>query len=133
MRRILVALLLAAGLLVSAWAGEHRMMNKSDLVPSATGKVEVNEDDNGNRVLKVRVYHLVDPERLNPARSGYMVWIEPKGKDPEPLGMLKVDKDWKGELEGTTPFKSFSVFVTAEENAKAERPEGTEILRAELD
>ena len=133
MRKTLLALLLAAGLFVSAWAGEHRMANKSDLVPSATGKVDVDEDDNGNRVLKVRVYHLVDPERLNPARSGYMVWIEPKDKDPEPLGMLKVDKDWKGELEGVTPHRSFSVFVTAEESPKPDRPEGTEILRAELD
>jgi hypothetical protein len=133
MRKMLIALLLAGGLAVSAWAGEHRMANKSDLIPSATGKVEVKEDDNGNRRIKVRVYHLVDPERLNPARSGYIVWIEPKGKDPEPLGMLKVDKDWKGELEGTTPSKSFSVFVTAEENPKSERPEGTEILRADLD
>lgn len=133
MRRILVALLLAAGLFISAWAGEHRMANKSDLVPSATGKVNVKEDDNGNRRVKVNVYHLVDPERLNPPRNGYIVWIQSKDKDPEALGMLKVDKDWKGELEGTTPYKNFTVFVTAEENPKAERPEGTEILRADLE
>jgi hypothetical protein len=133
MRRMLVALLLAAGLFISAWAGEHRMANKSDLVPSASGKVVVKEDNNGNRKVKVQVSHLADPERLNPVRSGYMVWLEPKGKDPEPLGMLKVDKDLKGEIEGTTPYKSFSVFVTAEENPKPERPEGTEILRADLE
>jgi hypothetical protein len=133
MRKTLIALLLAVALFVSAWAGEVRMVNKSDLVPSASGKVEVKEDDNGNRKLKVRVYHLADPEKLNPARSAYLVWIEPKGKDPEPLGMVKVNKDLKGELEGTTPYKNFSVFVTAEENPKAEHPGGPEILRAEVE
>jgi hypothetical protein len=133
MRKMLLALLLAAGLFVSAWAAEFRMVNKSDLVPSATGKVEVKQDDNGNRKVKVHVYHLADPEKLTPARSAYMVWLEPKGKDPEPLGTLKVDKDLKAEIEGTTPYKIFSVVVTAEENPKAERPEGAEILHADVE
>lgn len=132
MRKTLVALLLAAGLLLSAWAGEHRMRNSSDLVPSATGKVEVDTDDNGNRVLNVRVYHLVDPEKLSPPRNGYVVWVQANGKDPENLGMLKVDKDLEGSLEGTTPYKNFKVFITAEEDPKPDQPSGTEILRADL-
>lgn len=133
MRKTLVALLLAAGLVLSAWAGEHRMKNSSDLVPSATGKVDIDKDDNGNQRVKVRVYHLVDPEKLSPARNGYVVWVQPKGKDPELLGMLRVNKDWEGTLEGTTPYKNFTVFVTAEENPKPDAPSGTEILRGEID
>ena len=99
MRKTLVALLLAAGLLVSAWAGEHRMKNASDLVPSATGKVEVKVDDNGNRMMKIWVYHLVDPAKLSPPRNGYVAWVQAKGKDPELLGMLKVNENIAGHAE----------------------------------
>jgi hypothetical protein len=133
MRKTIVALLLAAGLVLSAWAGEHRMKNSSTLVPSATGKVDVDKDKNGNHVLKVRVYHLVDPEKLTPPRNGYVVWMQPKGKDPENLGMLKVNKDLEGSLEATTPYKNFTVFVTAEENPKPDSPSGDEILRGEIE
>jgi hypothetical protein len=132
MRKTLVALLLAAGLLVPAWAGEHRMKNASDLVPSATGKIKVVQDDNGNRVMKIRVYHLVDPAKLSPPRNGYVAWVQVKGKDPELLGKLKVNEDYEGQLEAVTPYPAFKVFITAEENPTPERPSGTEILRADL-
>ena len=133
MRKTLVALLLVAGLLVSAWASEHRMTNASTLVPSATGKAEVQTDDNGNQRVKLRVYHLADPEKLSPPRNGYMVWIQPNGKDAEPLGMLRVNKDLEGSIAGTTPYKRFKVFVTAEENPKADKPSGDEILHADIE
>lgn len=83
--------------------------------------------------MKVRVYHLADPEKLAPPRNGYMVWVPAPGKEPEPLGMLKVNKDLEGSLEATTPYKHFTVSVTAEENPKPDRPEGPEILRADVD
>jgi hypothetical protein len=133
MRKILVALLMTSGLLLSAWAGEHRMKNSSDLVPSATGKVDVDRDRNGNHVVKVRVYHLADPEKLSPARNSYVVWVQAKGKDPENLGMLRVNKDLAGSLEATTPYNHFTIFITAEENPKPDRPSGTEILRGEIE
>lgn len=132
MTKKLASLLLVLGLVVSAWAGEHRMKNSSDLVPSATGKVKVEVDDNGNRVVKIRVYHLVDPAKLTPSRNGYVAWIQAKGKDPELLGKLKVNKDYQGELEATTPHQAFNLFITAEENPAPDSPSGTEILRADL-
>jgi hypothetical protein len=132
MTKKLAALLLVLGLVISAWAGEHRMKNASDLVPSATGKVQVEVDDNGNRVVKIRVYHLVDPAKLSPPRNGYVAWVQAKGKDPELLGKLAVNEDYEGKLEATTPYQSFAVFITAEENPTPESPAGTEILRADL-
>ena len=132
MRKKLASLLLVLGLAVSVWAGEHRMKNTSDLVPSATGKVKVEVDDNGNRVVKIRVYHLVDPAKLAPPRNGYVAWVQAKGKDPELLGKLKVDDDYEGKLEATTPYQAFNVFITVEENPTPESPSGTEILRADL-
>lgn len=132
MTKRLAALVLVLGLVISAWAGEHRMKNASDLVPSATGKVDVDVDDNGNRVVKIRVYHLVDPAKLSPPRNGYVAWVQAKGKDPEMLGKLAVNEDYEGKLEATTPYQSFTVFITAEENPTPESPSGTEILRADL-
>jgi len=133
MRRLSISLLLVMALLASVWAKEYRMKTSSDLVPSAAGKVELDKDRNGNRVAKVRVYHLPDPEKLNPARNAYAVWIQAKGKDPENVGILKVNGDLEGQMEATTPYNKFEVFITAEDNPKPERPSGPEILRAEVD
>jgi len=133
MRRLSIALLLVMGLLASLWAKEFRMKTSSDLVPSAAGKVELDTDRNGNHVAKVRVYHLPDPEKLNPAKNAYVVWIQAKGKDPENVGQLKVNEDLEGNLAATTPYNKFEVFITAEDNPKPDRPTGPEILRAEVD
>jgi hypothetical protein len=133
MRKLSISLLLVMALLASVWAKEFRMKTSSDLVPSAAGKVELDKDRNGNRVAKVRVYHLPDPEKLNPAKNAYVVWIQAKGKDPENVGVLKVNEDLEGKLEATTPYNKFEVFITAEDNPKPDRPSGPEILRAEVD
>jgi hypothetical protein len=52
--------------------------------------------------------------------------------DVELLGKLAVYDDYEGKLEATTPYQSFTVFITAEENPTPESPSGTEILRADL-
>jgi hypothetical protein len=101
-------------------------------VPAASGKVHLSKDNNGNMRLKVEVDHLAKPGALTPAKQNYVVWIQPRGKEPQNQGTLKVGGDLKGKFEDTVPNEDFEVFITAEDNPAAQTPSGPKLLRAEL-
>ena len=98
MRSIITASVLAAALLLTGCG--HKVKNfqftNNSSAPAAAGKVAVSNDQNGNRVLNVKVYHLADPAQLAPPKSGYVVWEQPKGMPAKNLGQLKVDHDLTG-------------------------------------
>lgn len=134
MKRILTLLALALVLLfaVASWAKEFRFENNNSVDPAAAGKVDVDHDRNGNDQLKIHVYHLPDPDKLSPPRSAYVVWVQPAGQPPEKLGQLKVNEKLEGSLSATTPYKTFDVFITAEDNLHSDAPNGSEVLRAKI-
>jgi hypothetical protein len=43
-----------------------------------------------------------------------------------------MDKNLKATFETVTPFKSFDVFVTAEQDSRVTGPSGPEVLRATI-
>jgi len=103
--------------------------NNSSITPAAAGRVTTNHDRNGNTTVNVRVYHLADPQKLTPPQTLYVVWEQERGMDAKNLGQLKVDKDLNGSFSTTTPDKNFDVFITGENDAKAQSPTGPEVLR----
>lgn len=104
-------------------------LTASPSVPAAKGKVAVDKDKNGNRKVKIHVEHLAKPSALTPAETDYVVWIQARGKDAENRGRLHVSDKLDGELETTTPYEAFDIFVTGEENPNATSPAGPEVLR----
>ena len=82
--------------------------------------------------LKLKVEHLAKPENLTPPASQYLVWIARQGAGPENVGKLTVGNDLKANLDVTTPFKSFRIFVTAEASGTVAAPSGMEVLHAEV-
>lgn len=119
------------GMLCTAVASDQRLIADPS-VPAATGKAHMDKDRNGNLRLKLEVDHLAKPGALTPAKQSYVVWVQPRGKDPINQGALKVNDNLKGSFEGTVPNQDFEVFVTAEDNAAAQMPTGPKLLRAEL-
>jgi hypothetical protein len=117
---------------VAVGGAEKVKLTSSAQVPAAQGTVEVSHDRNGNSALKLTVEHLAKPGSLSPAHSAYVVWIQGKGKDAEKLGTLQVNDSLKGSIEGTTPYKSFDVFVTAEDTLMPITPGGLEVFRANV-
>jgi hypothetical protein len=83
--------------------------------------------------VEVQVKHMATPQSLTPARQGYLVWVQPRGKDPELLGTLRVNEGLEGSLKAITPYKEFEVFVTAEDSLKPEAPSSTVILRGAVE
>lgn len=131
-RNIALFLLLSLVLATLAWGREDRLTN-TGAAPAAEGKVITDTDRNGNTGVEVQVKHMATPQSLNPAKEGYLVWVQPRGKEPELLGALRVNSDLQGSLKATTPLKEFEIFVTAEDSLKAATPSSMVILRGTVE
>jgi hypothetical protein len=133
MRRALPGLCIAVVLsLVGLAMARDIRLTPDPSVPAATGKVELNHDRNGNLKVKLEVEHLAKPQALTPPKQAYVVWIQPRGKEPENQGQLKVNDDLKGSFETTTSYPAFDVFVTAEDNPAATTPSGPPLLKGSM-
>ena len=97
-------------------------------VPAASGKINYEHDKNHNIKFHIDTQHLARPESLTPAKQAYVVWIQPRGKDPQNAGVLTVDQSLKGSFRSTTPYPTFDVFITAEDTPSADHPSGQQIL-----
>ncbi|HVB36284.1 MAG TPA: hypothetical protein VND42_03505 [Candidatus Acidoferrales bacterium] len=135
-RSFLVAVLplvLAMGLMWGPFGRGHKViMTAASSVPSAKATVEVSHDRNKNTAVEMRVRYLAHPSALTPAEEVYVVWIQASGHAPENEGELHMDSNLKGEFKTPTPYKQFSIFVTAEQSAQVRQPEGQQVLTANV-
>jgi hypothetical protein len=122
-----ILLIFCFGLL--AWA-KDMPLTADPSIPAASGKVSWDKDDNGNLKVHLEVKHLAQPSTLTPARQTYVVWIQPRGKDPENQGQLRVNNDLNGDLQTRTPYRAFDIFVTAEDSPTVTTPSGPQLLKA---
>ena len=122
---VLVFLLCAVGAAMAA----DLPMTASQAFPAAMGKVSFHHDRNKNTSFTVHTKHLARPDALTPAKSVYVVWVQPRGQDPQNAGTLSVNENLEGSLSGTTPAQVFDVYVTAEDSGNVQHPSGPEVLR----
>jgi hypothetical protein len=127
-RKVALFFLFSFLLATAAWGREDRLTN-TGAAPAAEGKVITDNDRNGNTGVEVHVKHMATPESLTPAKQAYLVWVQPRGKDPELLGALRINSDLEGSLKATTPYKEFEIIVTAEDNMKPDTPSSAVILK----
>ena len=132
MRKLYTICLTFALLSTLAYAAKKYPMTAASIVPGARAEVAINKDKNGNTKLNMTVQGLANLENLTPRASAYVVWLQERGGNAENQGQLKMDKNLKATFETTTPFKSFEVFVTAEQDARGKGPNGPEVLRATI-
>jgi hypothetical protein len=130
MRHRKTALLIGITVLLAtaAWSREDKLTN-TGLDPSAQGTVVTSNDRNGNTEVEVKVKHLARPTALVPPHQAYLVWVQPRGAQPELLGALKVNDDLEGSLKATTTRKDFEVLVTAEDGLNPQVPSSNVLLR----
>jgi hypothetical protein len=107
-------------------------MNTTDKIPSADGKVKVKPEKDGNTRLKVEVAHLAQPAAVFNEATTYVVWVKPQHGHAQNVGILKVDKNLKGELETETAFKEFTVMVTAESSANVTTPGPYSVMNTQV-
>jgi hypothetical protein len=106
----------------------------SSTTPAAIGEVATAVGPNGNTKLTISVKHLAPPERVAPGATVYVVWASEleRGSTPHNLGALRVDADLNGQLESTTPMRSFDVAITPEPTANVSSPGDTAVLTTRI-
>ena len=110
------------------------VFNNSFVVPAAEGSVKVKKDKNNNYKVILDVKRLADPSRLNPSKAVYIVWMETAQNGTKNIGQLKTSSsllshELKSSLKTESSSKPVSFFITAEDNAGIQYPEGQEVLR----
>ena len=134
----LYGLVAAAAISVVALSGcgTTFAMQPDPSVPFAMGQVDASFEKDGNGTMKVKVQHLGDPAKLNPAATTYVVWIKPHSDKqdvkPQNMGSIKVDSDYSGSIQFTTTFKGFDITITPEPAPDVTTPSGRDILKASI-
>lgn len=125
----LVSLLLFLGAASACGSSRTYTFRGESIAPGADGKLEVAPRD-GNYEVRLRVEHLLPPDRVDGGASTYVVWIKPVGRDPIHLGNLDYDRDKRrGRLVATTPHERFELVVTAEPSTTPVAPSSRPVVR----
>jgi len=131
-RAITLFLLFSFLLATAAWGREDKLTN-TGVAPAAEGKVTTDKDRNGNTGVEIQVKHMATPQSLTPGKQTYLVWVQPRGKDPELLGALRVNENLEGSLKAATTYKDFDILITAEDSVKADTPSSMVVLKGSVE
>jgi hypothetical protein len=116
-----------AGSNLSDAAPKWLVVRLRSFVPGASGRVVVEPTAAGGRV-RLTAARLPVPDTVAPNARAYVVWAT--GGQVRRLGELRRDARGNAEFEFAHPggFESYSVVVTAEADARAERPMGSPVF-----
>jgi hypothetical protein len=122
-------------LLAFAWpfsGGKDVQMIAGESNPAARCTIHLHVGDNDNTELEMKAESLAAPSALTPPKNAYVVWIQRAGEAPQNHGQITVGKDQKAGLKTETPYKRFKIFITAEDQAQMQTPEGPTVLSADV-
>jgi hypothetical protein len=99
----------------------------SSIVPAAEGTVKVNKDKNKNYHIQISLSNLAEPNRLQPSKNTYVVWMETNDNAVKNIGQINtstgfLSKKLKASFETVTPVKPTKIFLTAEDDANVQYP-----------
>lgn len=101
----------------------------SNVVPAAEITAKKKQDRNKNYTIEVTANNLASPDRLNPPKNNYSVWILTLDNEVKNIGQLANKNAKKAVLKAVTPFDVKEVFITAEDQGDNSFPRGMEISR----
>jgi hypothetical protein len=104
----------------------------SNTLPGADITVKKSKDKSSNYVIEVTAENLADPNRLEPPKNNYSVWVVLNNGQTRNIGQLSANNNNKAVLKTITPFDVREIFITAEERGDLTYPAGTEIARTTL-
>ena len=101
----------------------------SAVTPAAVITATKKTDKNNNFKIDVKALHLSSPDRINPPKKVYVVWVVTDDNGVKNIGQLTNKNAKTAKLYATTAFNVAEIFITAEEQGNVSSPEGTEISR----
>ena len=77
--------------------------------------------------------NLAGPDKLQPAKKTYVVWIETAGNGIKNIGQIKtsssfLSKKLKASFQTVSSFNPVKVYITAEDDASILYPSGVTVL-----
>lgn len=107
-------------------------MSASTGTPAAQATVTTRIGDNGNTKFDIKVQDLAKPSNLTPPENVYVVWVQPPQQAAMNQGQIRVDNSLNGQFTSQAPYKRFKVFITAEKDAQVQKPQGAQVLSANV-
>ncbi len=104
----------------------------SNSLPAADVKAKIKKDENNIYEIRLNANHLADPERLNPEKKRYIVWLMDVDGNNHKIGELDPDRSKQAELKTMTPHKPVQLFITAEDRKDPEWPSTQIVFRSEI-
>lgn len=101
----------------------------SSVAPAAEIVAKKSKDKNDNVVIDITAKNLASPERLDPPRSVYNVWIVTESDGTKNVGQLMNKNAQTATLRVMTPFEVREIIITAEDRGDHSFPSGFEISR----
>ena len=110
----------------SSCATKAKFMDSS-VVPGATGSVTVKTDKNDNYVIKVQIDNLATPDKLDPPKTAYVVWMETENNITKNIGQINsssgmLSKKLTASFETVSAVKPTKIFITAEKDPSVQYP-----------
>jgi hypothetical protein len=95
----------------------------SNVVPAARGDVSVKKDKNNNYNIQMEVSYLAEPERLQPPKKYYVVWLSSSDNQiPLNIGQIVGTSKLHVKFESVSSSKPKRIFITAEDDASTQYP-----------
>ena len=119
-----------AAVLISA-CSRKVVFPTSTVLPAADAVVKIDKNDNNNYEIDLRVENMAKPDRLDPPRKKYVVWMVSEKNGTINMGNLEISKKLKGSLETASPYKPICFFITAEDKEIVDTPSTQVVLNSE--
>ncbi|WP_372769785.1 hypothetical protein [Lutibacter sp.] len=101
----------------------------STVTPAAEITAKKTQDKNNNYEIEVVAKNLASPNRIDPSKKNYSVWIVTENNGTKNAGQL-INKNAKtATLKTSTPYNVKEIFITAEDQGDYSYPVGIEISR----
>lgn len=131
----LAVLAIAILFLMASCSSTSHFLNSS-VVPSAKGTVKVKKDKNSNYAIKISIDHLTEPNRLQPSKKTYIVWMVTENNETRNIGQINTStglfsKKYKSYFETVSAFKPRKIFITAENDGTVPYPGSQVVLTTE--
>lgn len=105
----------------------------SSVVPAAEGTATVSKDKNENYAIDIKIINLADPQKLDPSRNHYVVWLLTDDNETKNIGQITVSqktisKKLVASFKSVSPNKPKKIFITSEDDVQVDRPGSPVIL-----
>ncbi len=95
----------------------------STVIPAARGNVAVKKDNNNNYSVKIEISYLAEPQRLDPPKKYYIVWLSSEENQiPLNIGQVVGTNKLHAKFQSVSTSKPERIFITAEDEVCTQNP-----------